>query len=206
MEPKKVTLCPACTACPEVEITDRRHNRRGCEHRSAVSRRVEQTCTAREKRRAARGVRIRPPLSRSRGAQAGPRQECRTDDSRNPQGRSRWRTGAQHGRVLADSRRCRRRLWRRVVLRPALAHRFARHRQRMAGRRGMVCSAAPARALGHCRRVPCGRRRSATVATPSCRRMPIRRSRKSGDDLFSDKRLVARRGSGRARLDVCVMR
>ena len=22
MEPKKVTLCPACTACPEVEITD----------------------------------------------------------------------------------------------------------------------------------------------------------------------------------------
>ena len=23
MEPKKFTLCPACTACPEVEITDR---------------------------------------------------------------------------------------------------------------------------------------------------------------------------------------
>ena len=22
MEPKKFTLCPACTACPEVEITD----------------------------------------------------------------------------------------------------------------------------------------------------------------------------------------
>ena len=22
MEPKKLTLCPACTACPEVEITD----------------------------------------------------------------------------------------------------------------------------------------------------------------------------------------
>ena len=22
MEPKKVTLCPACAACPEVEITD----------------------------------------------------------------------------------------------------------------------------------------------------------------------------------------
>jgi hypothetical protein len=23
MEPKKFTLCPACAACPEVEITDR---------------------------------------------------------------------------------------------------------------------------------------------------------------------------------------